>query len=116
MDADIDDLENNFALLINPNGNIKKGETRITTGVYVPYGYDENTTTAMTNILYILAAVFHRINTDIKFAKKMIEYTKEYLEEEDRKEEATVKKAKKRRKDSATVIKLRPDTPTEGNA
>lgn len=116
MEADIDDLESSFALLINPNGNIKKGETRITTGVYVPYGYDENTTTAMTNILYIMAAVFNRINTDVKFAKKMIEYTKEYLEEVDKKEEATVKKAKKKKKGSATIVKLRPDTPTEGSA
>lgn len=120
-DAEEDFVENSFALLLMPRGSVNDKALNISTGVFIPQGYDEDTTNAMQSVLYVLSACFDRLNSDKKFAKEMAEFTHKMFDkmekkakkaEKQAKQEAEVKAANK----GSTVIKLRPDTPTKGNA
>lgn len=109
------ELDDSFAFVIAPllKQSGKKGEIDVSAGVYIPNGYDDDTTEMMTNLVYILASVFHRINSDPKFAKKTAEYATEFYDAMAKENKKAVKKAKS---EKGSIITLRPDTPTKGSA
>ncbi len=120
-DVEDDFVENSFALLIMPKGSVNDKSMNIATGVFIPEGYDDDTTNAMQNVLYVLSACFDRLNSDKKFAKEMTEFTQKMFDKIEKKAKKAEKQAKKEAEEKAAnkgsaIVKLRPDTPTKGNA